>query len=196
MNVMERRTFWQETLIYTGRVREFDKGDWMAYIAWVGLMFGLLFSVGGFVLMGWMNGVKYPPYVWNVPIGVFIFVIAIAFDTIGHRTIYKAELLKAEALVHHITIFCGITSIVVLCIGYSYPSFCRFPAVTLVFLAVFYSMIDEAMHWRRYLNGFSDRVEMWSHLFIFIGHILMSITWYYWFEQGYPGVAETLPFIR
>src|SRR5690606_20543220 len=106
--------------------------------------------------------------------------------------VYKEELLKAEALVHHITIFCGVTSVLCLIGAYSYPSFFRFPAATLVFLAVFYSIIDEAMHWRRYLIQKSDRVEMWSHLFIFVGHILMSLSWYYWFEDGYPGVAETL----
>lgn len=195
MTTDTQNSFWQDTLIYVGRVKEFARVDWLAYIAWVGLMLGLLFSVTGFVLFGWANGVQFPAYVWNVPIGVFIFVVAIAFDTIGHRTVYKAELLKGEALVHHITIFAGITSVLALCLAYHYPEFWRLPALVLVALAIFYSMIDEALHWRRYLIRQSDRVEMWSHFFIFLGHILMSLAWWHWFEQGYPGVKETLSFL-
>jgi len=187
--------FWREVIVYAGQMRLFKREDWVIYFLWIGLMLGLLFSTLGFVMVGWLNGVEFPPYVWNVPLGVFIFVVAIGFDTIGHRTAYKEELKKGESLVHHITIFCGITSVLCLVLAYANPSFFRFPAVTLVFLAVFYSVIDEAMHWRRYLSLHSDRVEMWSHLFIFVGHILMSISWYYWFEQGYPGVAETLKYL-
>lgn len=185
-------SFWRDTLIYVGRVSHFDRPDWIAYIAWVGLMCGLLFSVTAFVLIGWFNGVTYPPYVWNLPIGILIFVVAIAFDTIGHRTVYKLELLKGEALVHHITIFAGITSILALCLAYHNPVFWRYPAGVLIALAIFYSMIDEALHWRRYLIKQSDRVEMWSHFFIFLGHILMSVAWWHWFDEGYPGVAQTL----
>lgn len=189
-------TFLHETWIYLSRVRLFGRRDWLAYVAWVGLMVGLLAAVGGFLLVGWRNGVVYPPYVWNVPLGIFIFVVAIAFDTVGHRTVYKAELLKGEALVHHITIFAGITSVLALCLGYAQPEFWRYPSLVLIALAVFYSVIDEAMHWRRYLTQHSDRVEMWSHFFIFVGHLLMSLSWYHWFDAGYPGVAETLTFFN
>ena len=56
--------------------------------------------------------------------------------------------------------------------------------------------VDEAMHWRRYFNGYSDRVEMWSHFFIFTGHFIMMMAWLYWFDQGYPGVAETLRILK
>ncbi|MEZ4749539.1 MAG: hypothetical protein R3B54_02605 [Bdellovibrionota bacterium] len=192
---MSSVAFWRETIIYAGRVREFNRTDWIVYVAWIGMMFGLFGSVFGFLMVGVSNGVHYPIYVWNVPIGIAIFVVAIGFDTIGHRTIYKQELIKAEALVHHITIFCGVTSVICLCLAYGQRDFFRFPALTLIGLAVFYSMVDEAMHWRRYLMQKSDRVEMWSHLFIFVGHILMSLSWYYWFEMGYPGVKETLEFL-
>ncbi len=185
-------SFIKDTVIYASRVWQFDRKDWLVYVAWVGLMLGLFFSVSYFILFGWLKGVHYPAYVWNVPIGTIIFVVAIAFDTIGHRTVYKAELLKGENLVHHITIFAGITSILALCAAYTNPEFWRYPAATLILLAVFYSAIDEAMHWRRYVQLHSDRVEMWSHFFIFLGHILMSWSWWHWFDQGYPGVAETL----
>jgi len=193
---MSTTAFWKETLLYAGQVRLFDKKDWISYIAWVGLMLGLLVSTGSFVIFGWLHGVHFPPYVWNVPLGITIFVVAIAFDTIGHRTKYKEELKKGEALVHHITITVGILSVLALCLAYSNPDFFRYPALTLIALAVFYSAIDEALHWRRYLSLYSDRVEMWSHVFIFVGHILMSLSWWHWFTEGYPGVAETIGLLK
>jgi len=88
---LSKTSFWSETLIYVGRVRQFTRIDWWAYGLWVGLMLGLLFSVTGFLAVGASHGVSYPAYVWNIPIGTFIFVASIAFDTIGHRTIYKQE---------------------------------------------------------------------------------------------------------
>ena len=190
-----RLSFWADTRRYAGLIRFFDRSDWMAYVAWVGLMSGLLFSTAGFTIWGAIHGVQFPAYVWNVPVGTFIFIAAIAFDTIGHRTAYKAELKKGEELVHHITIFAGITSVVLLCLAWHFPVFLRIPALSLVALSIFYSVIDEAMHWRRYVNGFSDRVEMWSHFFIFLGHTIMILSWVQWFEAGYPGVRETLQFL-
>jgi hypothetical protein len=186
------RTFLSDTVLYVSRVRDFNPIDWASYIAWVGLMCGLFFCTGGFVYWGHMHGVEFPAYVWNVPLGTFIFVGAIAFDTIGHRTVYKEELKKGEALVHHITIFAGITSCLLLCLAWSQRDFFRIPALVMIVLSIFYSVIDEALHWRRYLNGYSDRVEMRSHFFIFVGHLLMILSWWQWFEEGYPGVAETL----
>lgn len=189
-------TFWQDTLIYVGRMREFGKTDWLVYAAWIGMMIGLFGSVSYFLFVGYSHGVVFPLYVWNIPIGIFTFVGAIAFDTIGHRTVYKEELAKGESLVHHITIFAGVTSVLALVLGYSSPDFWRYPAITLIALAIFYSVVDEAMHWHRYLRLKSDRVEMWSHFFIFVGHILMSLSWWRWFDQGYPGVAETLTYFQ
>ncbi len=186
------RTFLADTLHYAGRIRSFSKGDWQVYFAWVGLMLGLFGSVTGFLIFGYLNGVRYPLYVWNVPIGIFIFVGAIAFDTIGHRTAYKEALKNGEDLVHHITIFAGITSTLLLCLAYNHRDFLRIPALVLLGLSVFYSVIDEAMHWFRYTSGNSDRIEMWSHFFIFVGHLIMVVGWWVWFEAGYPGVSETL----
>lgn len=185
-------SFPQDVARYASQIRQFDRKDWWTYVAWVGLMLGLLFSVAGFTLFGHFQGVSFPSYVWNIPIGTAIFVAAIAFDTIGHRTAYKEELKKGEALVHHITIFAGITSCLLLCLAYHWPVFLRVPAGVMVLLSVFYSMVDEALHWHRYLRGHSDRVEMWSHFFIFLGHFIMMASWWIWFEAGYPGVAETL----
>ena len=189
---MNETTFLEDFFIYTGRFRIFQKQDWIVYSLWIGSMIGLFTLVTGFILYGYFRGVNFPPYVWNVPIGIFIFVVAIGIDTIGHRTIYKEELAKAESLVHHITIFSGVTSVLCLILGYNYPDFFKFPALTLIGMAIFYSGIDEWMHWKRYMTQHSDRVEMWSHLFIFVGHIIMSVSWYYWLDQGYPGVKETL----
>ena len=186
-----RVSFLKEVFIYVGRMREFKKVDWIVYLLWVGLMAGLFFAVTAFVWAGWMTNAPLPVMVWNIPLGTAIFVIAIAIDTIGHRTIYRAELEKAEALVHHITIFAGISSVLILCAGYWWPDFCKIPAFCFIGLSVIYSIIDEAMHWRRYLIQQSDRVEMWSHFFIFVGHNIMIFSWWNWFTNGYPGAAET-----
>lgn len=185
-------SFWKDTLVYASRVGHFDKTDWLVYIGWVGMMLGLFGSVTAFLVGGHLNGIEYPAYVWNIPLGIFIFAVAISFDTIGHRTVYKEFLNeKGEALVHHITIFAGVTSIFLLTLAYHYPDFLRIPSLILILLSVFYSIVDEALHWYRYMSKHSDRVEMWSHFFIFLGHNIMVLAWWTWFDNGYPGVKET-----
>lgn len=186
------RSFLDEFIAYVAEIGKFDKADWRYYAGWVGLMLGLLFSVSGFLAVGYIHRVDFPGYVWNIPIGIAIFVGAIALDTIGHRTRYKERLEDGEGFVHSITISLGISSVVALCLAYSHRDFFRIPALVLMSMSIFYSVVDEAMHWRRYMAGQSDRVEMWSHVFIFIGHIIMSLAWWYWFTEGYPGVYETL----
>jgi hypothetical protein len=185
-------SFSKDAWKYVRRIQQFKKEDWIYYIQWVGLMVGLLACTLGFVCIGWVHGVEFPAYVWNIPLGTLIFVIAIAIDTIGHQTVYKQALENGERLVHLITIFSGIFSCIVLCLGYRWPVFMRLPAAVLIVLSVFYSVIDEWMHWKRYMNGSSDRIEMWSHYFIFLGHLIMVVSWWVWFEAGYPGVRETL----
>jgi len=74
--------------------------------------------------------------------------------------------------------------------------FLRIPALSLIALSILYSVIDEALHWHRYLNMHSDRVEMWSHSFIFLGHTIFVLSWYHWFSKGYPGVSETLAILH
>jgi hypothetical protein len=190
------KAFLQETWTYISRLRDFSRKDWIVYVLWIGMMVSLFVTVGGFILLGHANGVTFPKYVWNVPIGIFIFVTAIAVDTIGHRTVYKAELEKGEALVHHITILAGVVSIVFLVMCYDNRDLMRIPAYVMASLSIIYSLIDEALHWRRYFELKSDRVEMWSHFFIFVGHFLMTASWFYWFEMGYPGVDHTLTILR
>jgi hypothetical protein len=189
---MAKTSFLRETYEYASLARSFSAKDWLAYIAWVGLMMGLFAAVTSFVAIGALHGVAYPAYVWNLPVGTGIFVFAIAFDTIGHRTIYKEEIAKAEAVVHHITIFAGITSVLALCLAYQHPLLMRIPALALIILSFVYSLVDEALHWRRYLTQRCDRVESFSHFFIMVGHLIMILTWWTWFDAGYPGVAETL----
>jgi hypothetical protein len=192
INPESGNSFWKDTLIYAGRVQDFSREDWAVYIAWVGLMVGLMGAVTSFLVGGAMAGVHYPAYVWNIPVGIFIFAAAISFDTIGHRTVYKQYLQeKGEALVHHITIFAGVTSTVILTLAYHFPVFLRIPALVLILLSVVYSLIDEALHWHRYMTQNSDRVEMWSHFFIFLGHNIMVLAWWKWFDEGYVGVHET-----
>lgn len=181
-----------ELATYLALVRRFDRDDWIVYVSWVGLMLGLVATTGGFLAFGHSRGVEFPAEAYLVPIGAAIFAGAIAIDTIGHRTIYKEEIGKAEGLVHHVTIFCGVGSCVLLSMAYTYRAGLWIPAMVLTVLSFVYSLVDEAFHWTRYAKHKSDRVEMWSHAFIMIGHLTMMIGWWRWFFLGYPGVAETI----
>lgn len=181
--------------IYVGRVREFDRTDWWVYLAWVGTMLGLVVSTGGFVLLGWRNHAPLPVEAWLVPVGALIFSIAISIDTIGHRTIYKEALRGGEALVHQITIANGVASCILLILAYSWRG-CAIPAMVLTGLSLLYSLVDEVFHWRRYTTHKADPVEMWSHVFIFVGHGIMMTGWWWCYALGYPGVAETLAVLR
>jgi len=176
---------------YVGNIRLFDRTDWIVYVAWVGMMLGLVASTAGFLIAGHRAGVSFPAEAWWVPIGAGIFTIAIAIDTIGHRTIYKEVLRGGEQLVHHITILCGVGSCVLLVLAYEHPG-AAVPALVLTILSFLYSLIDEAFHWRRYVSAHSDPVEMWSHVGIFVGHGIMMLGWWLFYRGGYQGVRETL----
>jgi hypothetical protein len=184
-------SFPSELATYLGRVRNFERSDWAVYVAWVGLMLGLVCATGGFLLVGTARGVVFPGIAWWVPLGAVVFTVSIAIDTVGHRTIYKAEISGAEGLVHGITILCGISSCLLLCLAYRRHEI-WVPALVLTLLSLLYSLIDEAFHWRRYVRKYSDRVEMWSHVGILAGHSTMMTAWWVWFFQGYGGVPQTL----
>jgi hypothetical protein len=177
--------------IYVGRIREFERVDWLVYLTWVGMMLGLVVSTGGFLLAGRACGVAWPAEAWFVPIGALVFAISIAIDTIGHRTIYKEVLRGGEQLVHHITILCGVASVVLLVLAYNYDGL-AIPAMVFTVMSFVYSLVDEVFHWRRYTSSKADPVEMWSHVGIFIGHGTMMLGWWRVYQLGYPGVAETL----
>jgi hypothetical protein len=185
-------SFLSELRVYVGRMREFSRTDWLVYVAWVGLMLGLVLATGGFLLAGRAHGVAFPAEAWLVPVGALVFSISIAIDTVGHRTVYKQEIAGAEGLVHGITIFCGIGSCVLLAAAYDQPRALWIPALVLTALSFTYSLVDEAFHWRRYVRQYSDRVEMCSHVGILVGHAVMMVGWWSWFFQGYPGVQQTL----
>ena len=182
--------------IYVGRFREFNRADWIVYVAWVGVMLGLCAATGGFVWVGRRAGAPLPPEAYLVPVGAAVFTVAISLDTIGHRTVYKEALRGGEALVHHVIIALGVSSCLLLCAAYGHGSMFGVPALVLTGLSFVYSLVDEAMHWRRYLSARSDVVEMWSHVFIFIGHATMMAAWWLWYARGYAGVAETLARLR
>lgn len=183
-------TYRSDLSIYFGRFHEFDRTDWLVYVSWVGMMVGLFGSTGGFLLFGRSRGVTFPAEAWLVPIGAAIFSIAIAVDTIGHRTAYKEVLKGAEGLVHHVTIFCGIASCVLLCAAWRSPAL-WIPAMVFTVLSFVYSLIDEVFHWHRYATRQSDRIEMWSHMLILVGHGIMMLGWWRWYFLGYPGVDQT-----
>lgn len=177
--------------IYVGRIREFDRTDWLVYLGWVGMMLGLVITTGGFVLVGHAHGAGLPAEAFLVPVGAAMFTVAIAIDTIGHRTIYKEVLKGGEQLVHHITIACGVGSVVLLVLAYDHRA-AVVPALVLTILSFVYSLVDEVFHWRRYTSANADPVEMWSHVGIFVGHGTMMLGWWLWYDTGYAGVRETL----
>lgn len=185
-------SFPSELRLYVGRIHEFSGRDWAAYLSWVGLMLGLVLATGGFLLVGHVHGVSFPAAAFWVPLGALVFAVSISVDTIGHRTIYKTDIAGAEGLVHAITIFFGISSCVLLCAAYTHRDSLWIPAMVLTVLSFVYSLVDEAFHWRRYVRQQSDRVEMWSHVGILLGHGSMMVGWWVWFFGGYVGVAETL----
>jgi len=182
---------WAELATYVGRIRQFTRRDWILYTLWVSTIAGLAFSTGGFLAIGAHKGVPFPPSALLVPIGAAVFALAIAVDTIGHRTIYKEAIRGGEDLVHKITILCGVASVVLIVLAYEHP-IAAIPAAVFTILSIIYSLVDEVFHWRRYVRHGSDRVEMWSHVGILTGHLTMMGGWWAWYLGGYAGVAETL----
>jgi hypothetical protein len=181
-----------ELRVYFGRFRLFQPIDWLVYVAWVGLIASLAAASAAFLAVGRAAGAVFPAEAYLLPVGAAVFTLAIAVDTVGHRTVYKEHLRGGEALVHHIIIATGAGSCILLCAAYPQRSHYAVPALVLTVLSFIYSFVDEAMHWRRYLSQRSDRVEMWSHVFILIGHATMMAGWWRWYSLGYPGVAATL----
>lgn len=185
-------SFAHDVAVYVSRIRQFSRHDWLVYGAWVGLMSGLTAVTTSFLVYGSLHGARFPDDAWLVPVGAAVFAFAIAVDTVGHLTIYKEEIRRAEALVHHVTIAAGVASCVFLCAAYSERATFAIPALVATVLSFVYSLVDEAFHWRRYVAASSDRVEMWSHVLILAGHATMMLAWWHWFLLGYPGVGDTL----
>jgi hypothetical protein len=177
---------------YVGRISQFQPIDWLVYLSWVGLVASLCVVSAAFLIAGHAVAAAFPAEAYLVPVGAGVFTIAIAVDTVGHRTIYKEVLRGGEALVHQITIVAGIGSCVFLCLAYPHRSGFAVPGMVLTVVCLLYSLVDEFLHWRRYLTQKSDVVEMWSHVFILLGHGTMMLGWWLWYAQGYPGVATTL----
>lgn len=183
---------WLEIKTYAGHIRRFSTADWLRYLMWIGSIASLFLGTTFFVVFGAYTGTNWPGYVWWIPIGTFFFGSALAFDDIGHRTLYKAHLAKGEGYVHQMIVATAVPSVMALCLCYQHAETFRIPALVLILLSFFYSAVDEAMHWIRYLTLGLDRVEMWSHFVAIFGHALMIASWWHWYSEGYPGVAETL----
>jgi hypothetical protein len=177
---------------YFGLFRRFSPLDWAVYLAWVGMIAGLALVSALFLHAGRQVGAPFPSEAYLLPAGAAVFALAIAVDTIGHRTIYKEILRGGEQLVHHITIASGVGSCALLIAAYPQRRAVAVLALVLTGLSFFYSAVDEVMHWRRYLQGRSNRIETWSHVGILFGHGTMMLGWWCWYFRGYSGVAETL----
>lgn len=184
-------SFIREFFVYVGRARQFCRRDWIAYILWIGTIFGLFASTFSFLMLGHVHGVSYPPEAWLIPIGAAMFTVAIAIDTIGHRTVYKQALAEGENLVHGITIALGVASVILLILAYAHRM-AVIPAMVCTVLSFVYSLVDELFHWRRYVTENADRVEMSSHVLIMLGHGIMMVAWWWYYFLGYPGVSQTL----
>jgi hypothetical protein len=185
----------RDVIDYMAQIRRFTNNDWLRYVMWIGTITSLFIGTSFFVLLGHFNGVQWPGYVWFIPSGAGLFTLALAIDDIGHRTMYKEDLKKGEAHIHQMIVATAVPSVMALCLGYQHPETFRMPALGLIMLSFFYSILDEAMHWVRYMTKKHDRVEMWAHFFAILGHVIMIACWWQWFEAGYPGVAETLQFL-
>lgn len=182
----------REVVSYVANIRRFDGNDWRSYLRWIGTIVSLLLGTTSFLAFGAAHGVRWPGYVLWIPIGTAMFCAALAVDEVGHRTLYRGELQRGEGYVHQMIIATAITSVMALCLGYFFPETLRMPAAGLIFLSLFYSALDEALHWVRYLRDGVDRVEMWSHFVAIVGHVVMIACWWQWYASGYPGVDETL----
>ncbi len=182
----------QEAKNYVLNIRSFEGEDWLRYATWMATIGSLFFGISSFLLLGLGHAVQYPGYVWFIPGGTFLFVVALAFDDIGHRTLYKLDLKAGEGHVHQMIIVTAVSSVMALCLCYEHAVTFSVPAMALIALSLFYSAIDEALHWHRYLSRGLDRIEMWSHFVAILGHVLMISCWWHWYKEGYPGVSETL----
>ncbi|MHA2502555.1 MAG: hypothetical protein ACXAE3_06790 [Candidatus Kariarchaeaceae archaeon] len=181
-------------LDYIRATQRFSQRDWVIYVLWVGIMHGLWITITGFLLAGLTRGAEYPPFVWLIPIGIFIFSTSITFDNIAHTVIYKAWITDSEYMVHNFSTASGVATVFALLAGYEFPDLMRVPIYVFAALSVIYSLIDEAMHWERYSRGGSGWVEVTCHFGILVGHTLMVLAWIFWFEAGYPGFGEALTF--
>ncbi|MBQ46898.1 MAG: hypothetical protein CMP10_05340 [Zetaproteobacteria bacterium] len=191
----ETPTFPAEVIQYVSSIRSFELADWVPYTCWIGSLFFLLGGVTSLFTFGYINGVEWPPYLFWIPFGTGMFAISLAFDDIGHRTVYKEELALGEGYVHQMISATAVLSVICLCLCYDNGDAFGIPAGVLIVMSFFYSMVDEGFHWRRYRLDGIDRVEMWAHFFAILGHVLMIVTWWYWYSEGYPGVKETLQYI-
>ena len=183
--------------VYVGRIREFTRTDWLVYVAWVGTMLGLVCSTGGFLVFGYAHGVALPRrgagWCRSAP---RIFTIAIAIDTIGHRTVYK-EVLKRRRSAWSTTSRSCAASPAASC--WCWPTATAappIPAMVLTVLSFVYSLVDEAFHWRRYVPTRPTSSRCGATSFIFVGHGIMMLGWWWFYALGYPGVRETLAALR
>jgi len=181
-------------LEYLKATKRFTQRDWVIYIFWIGIMYGLGFTLLGFLLVGLGNGAIYPSYVWLIPGGIITFSIAITFDNIAHTVIYKPWISDAEYMVHNFSTATGVLTVFSLLAGFQFTELMRIPIYVFAGLSIIYSLIDETMHWIRYAQGGSGWVEVTCHFLILVGHTTMVLAWIFWFETGYHGFQQALSF--
>ena len=67
-----------EVTSYIRNIKDFGKSDWIRYVSWIGTISSLFIGVMTFTMIGWLNGVEYPGYVWFIPFGAGLFTMALA----------------------------------------------------------------------------------------------------------------------
>jgi hypothetical protein len=192
LNQADRSPFPALAVNYVKNIKTFTSEDWLRYSCWIGTIASLFVGVSAFLMVGTYGGVTYPGYVWFIPFGTGLFMCSLAIDDIGHRTLYKEDLKRGEGHVHQMIMVTAVTSVMALCLCYEHGATFQMPALALIFLSLFYSAVDEGLHWHRYLSKGVDRVEMWCHFLAITGHVLMIACWWHWYKNGYVGVQETL----
>lgn len=177
---------------YFGRIREFQRAEWISYCSWVGGVALQAIASALFLIIGRRAGARFPAEAYLVPVGAGLFTVGVGVDIIGHLTIYKEALRGGEGLLHRVISLLTALSCALLIVAY--PQRRVFAAAALIATAMvfIYSLLDEMMHWRRYMCGNSDVIEMSSHVVILTGHGMMMYGWWRWYDLGYVGVGETL----
>ena len=152
-----------------GRSDSYQRVDWIVYTAWVGSCWGFA-SHRRVVWVGRRAAARCRPRLPGFRSAAAIFTLAIALDTIDHRTIYKEAMRGGEALVHPPHHRGGNLSTVMRWRRVLRGATYAIPALVLTTLSFIYSLVDGGHALARYLTHKSDVVEMWSHVFIMMGH--------------------------
>jgi hypothetical protein len=128
-----------------------ERDDWIVYLAWVGLMLGLCLTTGGFVWVGHRTHAPLPAEAYLVPLGASSSRWRSRSTPSDTAPSTRKPCGAARRWSITSSSWLGIASCVLLCAAYSGGATYAVPALVLTVLSFLYSLVDEVMHWRRYL---------------------------------------------